>query len=244
MPKFFADNSCVKDNLITISGDDARHITKSLRLTISDKIIVSDFSGFEYNCEIIEISEGIVKLSILSKSVCSSDSPLKITLFQGIPKSDKLDLIVMKCTELGGSSVVPMHTKNCVAEIKPAKAEAKLARLNRIALEASKQCGRGTILSVESPVDIKTAFSMSKEYDLAVIPYENEDGASLKSVLNNIHPIKSIAVYIGPEGGFTENEVSLAKENGIVSVTLGKRILRTETAGMSVLSMLLYEYEL
>lgn len=241
MPKFFVSKDNIVDHTITINGENANHIANVLRAKSGDEIIVGDGEGLDYTCEITEVSKKQVIAKITDITSNNAEPSTKITLFQALPKSDKMELVIQKCIEIGIDCIVPVETEHCVVKIK-GKEEKKLARWNKIAEAAAKQCGRGKIPKVESILSFKDAVKYSKNLDTALIPYEREQENSLKNFCRNFKGT-SIGIFIGPEGGFSAEEIEFAKNNGIQPVTLGKRILRTETAGLVASVILLYELE-
>lgn len=239
MHRFFADFDSIKDDMIFIGGNDAHHISKVLRLKEDDEIIVCDKEGTDYHCSIKSLGKDAVEAWILKKEVSSSEPPIEITLYQGVPKGDKLETVIQKCVELGGVKIVPVAMKRSVAVIKDK--EKKKQRMQKIALEASKQCGRAKVPEVLEVLSFKEAIADAKENDLKILPYEAENKQKLKDILlENKNSIK-IAIFIGPEGGFDEEEIKLAKDNGFKTVTLGPRIMRTETAPLACISAVMYE---
>lgn len=240
MPKFFSDN--IKDNIITISSEDVRHIKNVLRLKPGDRVDVCDGNGFDYVCEISEIKDREIECVIKTKQAADAEPPIEVTLFQGLPKGSKTDYIIQKTTELGIAEIVPCELARCVAKIEDGKtAEKKVGRWQKIAEEAAKQSGRGIIPKVKKPVELAEAIKYLKEKDLAFALYECESDKCLKKTLTEHKNAKTVGFMIGPEGGFDPCEIELLHKEGIKSVGLGKRILRTETAGEAVLSMIMYE---
>lgn len=241
MPKFFVEKENINNDKAEIFGQDAKHISKVLRMSSGESLTVCDGEGYDYDAEITEILQDRVMLKIKDKHKCPSESFLSVTLFQCLPKAAKMDFIIEKCTELGVSSVVPVASKRCVVKIDDKKTEEKkIQKWQKCADEAAKQCRRGVIPLVEKVVSIKEAAERTKEFDLAILAYELEDKATLKSVLTENSEAKKIGIFIGPEGGFDEEEVLMLTEKGAKTITLGKRILRTETAGLCVLSSVMY----
>lgn len=235
MANFFVDKNAFNSDPIVIEGEEANHIIKVLRMNEGEKLTVFDGEG---NC-----ADGVIA-KIESKSVfvdaerrykSEAEPGLKITLFQGIPKNPKMDLIIQKATELGVTRIVPVNTKRIVAKIDK---DSKMERLRRIAFEAAKQCGRAYIPKVEDPVKFEAALEMMAECDAAIIPYECEKDGKIGDAVPK--GIESIGIMIGPEGGFEEGEVAAAEKTGAKRVTLGKRILRTETAGLIASALCLY----
>ncbi len=239
MPKFFISPDDIKNGQISLTGEDVRHIRKVLRHREGDILSLSDGCGTDYEGEITSITLEEVSLRVLSSHVSEVEPPMKVTLFQCVPKSGKMDFVVQKCTELGISSIVPVISERIVAA--PEK-EQKILRYRKIAEEAAKQSGRGCIPTVEMPIPYDEMLSRISDFDLFLMPYEGAKEGSLKEALKTSP--KTIGVLVGPEGGFEPFEVDSAKEKGAVIITLGKRILRCETAGAAVQAMLLYELEL
>lgn len=242
MSRFFIDKEAISDEHIIITGEDVQHIRKVLRMRQGEKLIACDMNGTDFECEIESINEKSVDTRILQRRESDTETPIKVTLFQGIPKSDKMELIIQKCVELGVYSIVPVKTERTVVKFENSKdEEKKQQRWQKIANEAAKQCNRGRLPEVNKPVGFNEALTAAKGYDLVLVPYENEEQQGLKQVLKSKVDVKSIAFFIGPEGGFTEEEIAKSLDLGYLSVSLGKRILRTETAGLTVLSILMYE---
>lgn len=241
MPKFFVDKNNIGEKNIEITGDDAKHISTVLRAKVDDEIIICDGYGTDYLCRLIGINKKQILAKIIKKYENNNEPDLKITLYQGLPKGDKMDLVIQKCIEIGVDRIIPVITDNTVVKIGE-KAEKKYIRWNKIAESAAKQCGRGKIPRVDKILYFKDAVMSSKTLDNAIIPYENEKKTSIKEFVKSFNG-KSLGVFIGPEGGFSENEINLCRENNISSVSLGKRILRTETAGLVTSVILLYELE-
>ena len=242
MHHFFVDPQYIIDDQVKIIGDDVRHISKSLRLQVGDKISVADGLNKKYIVEISKIEEKLVLGKVKTKFETEVEPEVKVTLLQGLPKSKKMDLIVRKCTELGIDKVIPMETKRSVVKLKPSKAKRRQKRWQKIAKEAAKQSGRAKIPEVGELIDFADLEKIIDNYEVVFLPWEEEDGLALKNSLKKLETKPdNILVIIGPEGGFAAKEVAEAKELGAKAVTLGPRILRTETAGFATLSMILYE---
>ena len=242
MPRFFINSDDIFDDNINIKGDDYNHIKKVLRLKCGETITLSDGTGNEYVAKIENFGDGFVHTKIVESYKNTTEPPIRVTLYQGLPKSDKMDFIIQKSVELGISKIVPVLTERTVVKIDSEKdARKKCERWNRISQEAAKQSNRGIIPKIELPINFKTAIKQVDKESLSLIPYEKESRNSLKQILKSKENIKDISVFIGPEGGFSEQEIEEAVSLGINSVTLGPRILRTETAGITVLSILMYE---
>lgn len=242
MPRFFVKPENILSDSIIIDGDDVKHIKNVLRLRCNDIITLCDGAGTDYTVRIEKFESNLIYTDIMEKRKNMTEPPVEVVLFQGIPKSDKMDLIVQKSVELGISRIIPVITERTVVVLRTEKdKETKIKRWQRIAMEAAKQSNRGIIPKVDLPLDFKKALESSAQMDLGIIPYEKENAKSLKDALKNFNA-RSIAVFIGPEGGFSEKEMDEAANAGLISVTLGPRILRTETAGIAVLSVVMYEF--
>jgi 16S rRNA (uracil1498-N3)-methyltransferase len=240
MHKFFVTEENIKNGYLWIGGEDVLHITKVLRLRRNDKIQVC-CKGKEYICEISEISKKDITCKIAESYSNNSEADIEITLFQGIPKGQKMDLIIQKCVEIGVVNIVPVITDRVVVKIEDRDISSKIERWRKIAEEAAKQSNRGIIPQIYDPISFDNSISYLKNLDLAIIPYENEKHYGLKNILKTRTDINKIGVFIGPEGGFTSNEIDKCLINNIHPVTLGPRILRTETAGFVAAAIILYE---
>ena len=241
MYHFFAEHENIHDSYIDIVGSDVNHIKNVLRFKEGDKLLIRSGDNVDYECSIASMSDEYIRADILSKDEQGKELPSRIILFQGLPKADKMELVIQKCIEIGVDRIVPVKTEHAVVKLE-GKEEKKLQRWNKIAESAAKQCGRGKIPVVDRLMTFKEAINEATSLDGAIIPYEKEKENSLKTFAKNFKG-KSIGIFIGPEGGFSEEEISFAIENGVKSVTLGKRILRTETAGLVASVILLYELE-
>ena len=241
MPKFFTNKEALSENTAVLTGENAHHILDVLRLKKGDRFTVCDGEGTDYICELERGEKGKVLAKITERRPCESEPELKITLFQGVAKGEKFELIIQKCVEIGVCRIVPVITEFTVVKLDK-KEEKKRERWQKIAEGAAKQSGRGIIPSVASPVSFNEAILAAQKLDRAVIPYEKELETSIKTVART-GGFKSLGIFIGPEGGFSEEEIVKAKNAGITPLTLGKRILRTETAAMVASSIFLYEAE-
>lgn len=242
MPRFFIEPGAINSNCVTITGEDYEHIKKVLRLRVGEEVWLSSRGGIDYRSVIGDYGTNCVNLEVLEEVQNKSEPSLQVTLYQGLPKSDKLELIIQKCVELGVSKIVPVITERTVVKIEGKEISKKLERWRKISLEASKQSNRGRVPLIDSPIKWKDAVSDGSNFDCSLIPYEKHQGKNLKGILKSFSG-NSISIYIGPEGGFTEMEISEAKDAGIMPISLGPRILRTETAGFALLSVLMYELE-
>lgn len=245
MYQFFVDSSQIQDKRVIITGGDVNHIKNVLRLKIGEEIAVKNgVDGKEYRCGIEEFTKDSVICTLRFIREEGVELPSKIYLFQGIPKADKMELIIQKAVELGVFEIIPVVVKRCVVKLDEKKAAAKVTRWQGIAEAAAKQCKRGIVPLVTEPMSMKEAVAYASNMDVKLIPYElAEDMRHTKKIIEAVQPGESVAVFIGPEGGFEESEVAEALAAQIVPVTLGKRILRTETAGLTVLSWLMYHLE-
>lgn len=248
MPKFFVSNKQIQDDvIINIIGTDVNHIKNVLRKNINDEIIICDKDrGQDYLCKIVDIGENI-ECKIVDKLKSDTESNVLISIFQGIPKADKMELIIQKSVELGGYEITPIKMKRCVVKLQEKDEAKKIVRWRKISEVAAKQCGRNYIPLINNIKNIEEISNDFKNYDLVLVAYENEKENTLKEQLKNLKSIDKeqlkIAVIIGPEGGIDEQEVKLFKDNGAKVITLGKRILRTETVALNVLSIIMYELE-
>ena len=215
-----------------------------LRMRSGEAFTAADENGIFYRCEVEELDKQQVTAKILWKEEGSSELSSRIYLFQGLPKSDKMELIIQKAVELGAYQIVPVATRRAIVKLDAKKEASKLKRWQAIAEGAAKQSGRMLIPEISEVKTYKEALQMAKQLDVNVIPYECAKGmAGTREIFQSIKPGMSVGIFIGPEGGFEESEVEMAKELGITPVTLGKRILRTETAGLTTLSILMYLLE-
>lgn len=230
---------------IVITGEDVNHIKNVLRMKIGEEIAVSNgVDGREYRCEVAQFlsDEVVCKLRFIKEN--DVELPAQVYLFQGLPKADKMELIIQKAVELGVYSVIPVATRRSIVKLDDKKAVAKQNRWQGIAEAAAKQSKRKIIPKIEKVMSFAEALEMAKELEVRLIPYElAEDMSHTKEIIERIREGQKIAIFIGPEGGFDETEIALASEVGVEPITLGKRILRTETAGMTVLAWLMYHLE-
>ena len=245
MHHFFVEPSQIQGNHIFIDGPDVNHIRNVLRMNPGEEVNVTDGSGEKvYRCAIASIGEDKVELNIMWAQEKGMELPSKIYLFQGLPKSDKMELIIQKAVELGVYEIIPMATARAVVKLDQKKAAAKVKRWQAISESAAKQSKRLLIPEVKELVKFSEALKLASDLDVRLIPYELAEGMDgTRRIIQSVKPGQSVAVFIGPEGGFEEAEVELAKEAGFQAITLGRRILRTETAGMTVLSILMYQLE-
>lgn len=247
MHHFFVDEAQIHidEKEILITGSDVNHIKNVLRMKQNEQLLISDGKGNDYMAVIKEYTEdNEVVATITDEEFEGTELPSKIYLFQGLPKNDKMELIIQKSVELGVHEIIPMATKRAVVKLDKKKETAKLNRWNNIAESAAKQSRRSIIPIVNKVMSFKEAINYAKTLDINLIPYENyKDMSCTKSIIDSIKSGQGIGIFIGPEGGFDEDEVNMAVDAGIQRISLGKRILRTETAGMMILSVLMYQLE-
>ncbi len=243
MNRFYVTPDVFEKEVVTISGDDYKHLSKVLRLKEGEVIEVLNNNGLKALGEIIQIGDDGADVKLLEREEVKTENPYHVSLFQSYPKGSKLETVCQKMTENGVNTIIPFYSKRSV--VKPSRKEfKKIDRLKKVVKSAGEQSGRGIIPTVESPVDFKTVLSKLSDYDLVLVAYESETGQTLKKTLNSLkHKPERIAIIIGPEGGFDPIEIEALKQNGAEIVSLGKRILRTETAGMVLLSQLNFFYE-
>lgn len=245
MHHFFVTPDQVDEKNIYIEGSDVNHMRNVLRMKTGGQVEVSDGNNLKYLCEIVDYETDKAVLKILERRKADTELSSKLYLFQGLPKSDKMELIVQKAVELGAYEIVPVATKRCVVKLDAKKAEKKVERWNSIAESAAKQAGRSMIPEVSEVMSYQAALRMAKELDVVLIPYELAEGMEeTKAVIKAMKSGQSVGIFIGPEGGFEQEEVEEAVMQGAKPVTLGRRILRTETAGMAMLSILMFELEM
>lgn len=245
MYQFFVEDSQISASGAVIEGSDVNHIKNVLRMKPGEKVRISAHSGKSYICRMAEITETFARADILEE--CEEDTELKakLYLFQGLPKSDKMELIIQKAVELGAYEIVPVAMKNCVVKLDSRKAENKTGRWQEIARSAAKQAKRSRIPAVHTPLSYQQALEFAGNLDAVFLLYENEHGMAMtKEAVESLRPGQKVGIFIGPEGGFAPEEIAEAKDRQIRTLSLGKRILRTETAGLAVLSILMYHLEL
>lgn len=248
MPRFFVEPKFIQEKKISVRSGEARHIINVLRLGPGDMINVFDGTGKEYVVLIERTSVSKVEGRIIEEKIIGTEILVEITLFQGVPKAKKMDLIVEKCTELGVNKIVPIITARTVPEVENGDSsdslKVRLSRWEKIAKEASKQSGRVKIPEIGNFISFQDAFN--EKFDLSLILWESEREQNIKEILNrcqvSTYPYR-VSIFIGPEGGFTREEIGQARHRGAIPVSLGPRILRTETAGMIAVALVLYEFE-
>ena len=243
MYHFFVEEEQVNGENAYIKGSDVNHIVNVLRMKVGEELLISVKGDWDYLCKIEKTEADRVDLKVL-ESMEQRELPVKITLLQGIPKSDKLEMIIQKAIELGVSEIIPVKTKRVVVKIDEKKVDAKINRWNAIAESAAKQSKRSIVPKVLKPQTVENALETVKDYGVKLLPYENAQGIKkTKSILEGLDTKNNIAVFIGPEGGFEEAEVKKVTDFGFEVITLGKRILRTETAGLALLSNIMIRLE-
>ena len=251
MPKFFVKEEQINNQKIKIQGTDVNHIKNVLREKIgSELIICNEKTGQDYLCEIKEIKEENIICNIKEKLLNNVESNIKVTIMQGLPKADKMELIIQKSVELGVNNIIPIEMKRCVVKLKDKDKIKKIERWQKISVVAAKQSGRNIIPEINQVENLKNICETFENYDIVLLAYENEKENTIKNELKqlkeknqNKNEDVKIAILIGPEGGITEEEVEIARKKGAKIITLGKRILRTETVALNVLSIIMYELE-
>lgn len=240
MPRFFVSSENISGNTAGITGDDARHISRVLRMKPGEELVLCDCQGSDYHCTVNELSDSLVTLSVNEKVASISEPSVKVTLFMALPKGDKMDYVIQKAVELGVNEIVPFSSSRCIVKLSEKDGAKKQERWARIALEAAKQSGRGIIPQVKAPVSFANMLSLASECELPLFFYEKERENSLKKLIAG-RKFKSAAVIIGPEGGFSDEEAAKVMASGIPAASLGARILRCETAPGCAISAIMYE---
>lgn len=242
MSKFFVTEAAIQENTIILENDNFNHIKNVLRLGVLDELIINDRQGNDYKCIIKNVETHQIVANIQEKCQSNAEPMTHTVLFQSLIKGEKMELVIQKAIEIGVTEIVPMCTTRCVVKLEDTKkTTSKVERWQKIAEAAAKQSGRAIIPKVQVPMHFKEAIDYAKLHlDKCLIPYEKEKEMGLRSFLSTAHASR-FGIFIGPEGGFTEEEVMYAKENQVTSLTLGKRILRSETAGLVALSAIMYE---
>ena len=247
MPKFFVKNNQIENNTIQILGTDVNHIKNVLRLKENDEIEICDSDEQQsYLCKIIELEESFVKCDIVNKIEESRESNIEVTIFQGLPKADKMELIIQKSVELGVYDITPVEMARCVVKLNDKDKTKKIERWNKISEVAAKQSQRDIIPKINNLIKISELANIISQYDGIILAYEKEKDYTIKQELQKLktQQAQKIGIVIGPEGGLEEKEVEMLKNNGASVITLGKRILRTETVALNVLSNIIYEFEM
>lgn len=247
MPRFFVKTEQIKDKEIIIIGEDVKHIKNVLRRQIGDNIeICNQETGSTYKCEIAKIEDGKITNNIVEE-ITSSEDKIKVDIYQGLPKADKMELIIQKSIELGANAIIPVEMKRCVVKLDSKTESKKIERWQKIAESAAKQSGRSTVPEIRQMIKVEDIVKLKNEYDSIIVCYENEKQNYIKNELLKLKKLNKqemhIAIVIGPEGGLEEKDVEYLKQNGSAIVTLGNRILRTETVALNMLSIIMYELE-
>lgn len=246
MQRFFVEPHQIDEEAhqIHITGSDVNHISNVLRMKTGEELWISDGSKYEYRCTIESFEPDEVLLHIVYSQEPEYELPCRIYLFQGLPKADKMELIIQKAVELGAYEIIPVETKRCVVKLDGKKSAKKTARWQQIAESAAKQSKRMLIPNVHEVLTFREALKYAESMDVRLVPYELARGMQeTKEILAEIEPGQSVGIFIGPEGGFEEKEIEAAIEGGAKPITLGRRILRTETAGLAILSVLMFQLE-
>lgn len=248
MPKFFITNQAMNKNQIKIIGEDVNHIKNVLRKKKGDQLTICNTdTSMDYLCEISQLEEKAIKCNIIEKLETNTESNIKVSILQGLPKADKMELIIQKSVELGVYDITPIEMKRCVVKLNDKDKRKKIERWQKIAEVAAKQSQRNRIPKINEIKSVKNICNLCQEYDILIVAYENEKENKLKYELEilktkQIEDLK-IAILIGPEGGIDKEEIDLLKKNNAKIVTLGNRILRTETVALNILSIIMYEFE-
>ena len=248
MPKFFVTTNQINEDTITIQNEDVNHIKNVLRAKIDDEIDICDCNTSKnYICKIEKIEDKKIECRIIEKVESNVESKIKVSIFQGLPKADKMELVIQKSVELGAYDITPIEMKRCVVKLNEKDKIRKIQRWQKISETAGKQSGRDIIPNINNIIKIKELCEKFKEYDLVLVAYENEKENTLKQELKKIENAKNkeikIAIIIGPEGGIDKEEIEQFENYGAKIITLGNRILRTETVALSMLSIIMYELE-
>lgn len=245
MYHFFADPSDISGRDIYLRGEDYNHIKNVLRMKQGEVISVSDgVSGNEYRCHIEDYAEDFVHCRLDFIKEKDTELPVKVYLFQSLPKGDKMEFIIQKTVELGVTKIIPVASKRCVVKLDEKKARSKTERWRGIAEAAAKQSMRGIIPEIGEVLPFEEALKYAESLDIRLIPYElASDFGKTRDIIEGLKQDQSLAIFIGPEGGYAEEEIAAAENAGVIPVTLGRRILRTETAAMTVMSWLVYRLE-
>lgn len=248
MPKFFVKDNQVNDNKIVIIGEDVNHIKNVLRKSIGDSIeVCNQHNGQNYLAKIASLNKDKIECAVIQTLENKTESNLFIHIFQGIPKADKMELIIQKSVELGASRITPVAMKRSIVKLSPKDETKKIQRWQKISEVAAKQCGRSIIPKIDNAIKVQDICKITEDYDIVLVAYENEKENKLKYEIQNLKEKSNsnlkIAIVIGPEGGLELEDVELLKENGAKVITLGSRILRTETVALNMVSILTYELE-
>lgn len=246
MYKFFVNSEQIKQDEVSIVGEDVNHIKNVLRLEINDRIEVTEITtSCSYECELKEVNKEGIKAKIIKKIEVSNEPKTYLHIFQGLPKADKLEWIIQKAVEVGVSEITPVMMERTIVKLEDKTKMKKTERWRKIAEVAAKQSKRDKIVNINLPINIQSIYEKTKNYDIVLIAYENESQKDIKTLLRQVQGKENlkIAVIIGPEGGLEEKEVEYLISQGAETITLGKRILRTETAPIVLASVIMYEFD-
>ncbi len=246
MHHFFVRPEQISGKEAYIEGPDWNHAANVLRVRPGEQVLLSVGEDWNFLCTVREVDRNSqrILLSVLEENRDVRELPVKISLYQGLPKSDKMELIIQKAVELGAYQIIPVSMKRCVVKLDEKRAASKVKRWNAISEAAAKQSKRGVIPEVTMPMSYKEAVKYAEQIDVKLLPYEMAEGMDYtKKIIESIKPGESVGIFVGPEGGFADEEVEFAGENGFKTITMGKRILRTETAGFTMLAWLMYTFE-
>lgn len=248
MPKFFVNSQAIKEKQICVIGEDVNHIKNVLRKKIGDTLtICNQEKAIDYLCEITDVKEKEIQCAILEELKTNVEANVKVSIWQGLPKADKMELIIQKSVELGVFDITPLEMKRCVVKVQDKDKKKKLERWQKIAEVAAKQCGRNKIPKINEMISLKNICQLCQQYDIVLVAYEKEKENKLRYELEKLKTSNKqdlkIAVLIGPEGGIDETEIEQLQQKGAKIITLGNRILRTETVALHVLSIMMYELE-
>lgn len=244
MHHFFAEEKNIDNGFITIKGSDVNHIKNVLRMKKGEELLISNGTDKDYYCKIDEISNDEIRAKIYDIDKVGNELDTEFYLFQCLPKGDKMELIIQKAVELGVREIIPVASKRAIVKLDEKKADSKVKRWNLISESAAKQSGRIIIPKVKKPMTFSEAVKYTENMDMSIIPYENyKDMNETRKIIDKMQPGMRIGIFIGPEGGFDEGEIEAAVKAGIERISLGRRILRTETAGMAILSVLMFKME-
>lgn len=247
MPRFFVSPAALAKDTVCLVGEDYRHVALSLRMAVGDTVTLSDGEGKEALCRLSRITSDTAEATVLSRREGGGELPVRVSLYQALPKGDKLELIVQKATELGACEILPFESSRCITRVRAERVGKQTERLSRVATEAAGQCGRSRLPRVCEPTSFREALAHAREHaELILFCYEAEEESGLRDVLEDAKKrgVSRIALFVGSEGGFSPEEVAEAKAAGARSVSLGTRILRCETAPLFALSCIAYTYEL
>ena len=245
MPRFFVNNEGADAGRLFVSGDDARHIARSMRMAVGEEITLCTPDGIEHLCRLVKIRDELCECSIVSSQASNCEPPYALTLFMAYPKGDKLETIIQKAVELGACRIVPFVSSRCIKRPDEKRSESRLDRLNKIAEEAAKQCGRATLPKVTLPISFEQMLSDAASHEFSLFCYEGRCSVSIKQALNSLGSApKSICVVVGSEGGFSPEEAENAESAGLTAVNMGPRILRCETAPLYALTAISCRFEI